>query len=274
MRRSGASTWMAAPVTAVRPGGLDAYVDATVAGSRVAPRSRRLRRRRSRRWRRAPGEREARRHAVDDDDARHAVTAAAMMAAQPTAPAPNTARVRPGSGRRTLRTAPAPVWMPQPRGASVSEGRRPRHRDEAALVHERVPREGRLAEEVAAERSPVAGKHGALPSGRVPPKRLQGVKAWQYEGPAGAAFGALAAGGEAARARGRPAATRVTDGPTASTMPAPSWPRTPGSGKGRGRPRGEVGVTETGSDEAHEHLAGRGARRGRRSRGRTEPRPR
>lgn len=46
---------------------------------------------------------------------------AAMMAATPTAPAPKIAiEERGGIGWRMLRTAPAPVMKPQPRGASQS----------------------------------------------------------------------------------------------------------------------------------------------------------
>src|SRR5258708_23210619 len=48
---------------------------------------------------------------------------AAITAEIPTDPAPKTTRAVPAFGLRLLRTAPAPVWMPQPKGprsASVS----------------------------------------------------------------------------------------------------------------------------------------------------------
>ena len=76
---------------------------------------------------------------------------AASTAAMPTAPVPNTARLAPGGTASVLSTAPAPVWMPQPKGATRSSGmwlemptmfRSPRHRRR---------REARLAEEVAAD---------------------------------------------------------------------------------------------------------------------------
>jgi len=47
---------------------------------------------------------------------------AAMIAARPTPPVPNTARLSPGPTASELSTAPAPVRMPQPRGARISSG--------------------------------------------------------------------------------------------------------------------------------------------------------
>ena len=44
-------------------------------------------------------------------------------AIRPTPPAPKTTMVLPGSGRATLRTAPAPVWTLQPNGASCARSR-------------------------------------------------------------------------------------------------------------------------------------------------------
>ena len=48
--------------------------------------------------------------------------AAAMTAESPTAPAPSTTSVFPGRGASTFQTAPAPVWTPQPSGATSSSG--------------------------------------------------------------------------------------------------------------------------------------------------------
>ena len=47
---------------------------------------------------------------------------AAMIAARPTEPAPNTAMLLPAGGRSELSTDPAPVWMPHPNGATTSNG--------------------------------------------------------------------------------------------------------------------------------------------------------
>jgi hypothetical protein len=47
---------------------------------------------------------------------------AAITAARPTAPAPNTAMLLPAGGRMTFSTEPAPVWIPQPNGAATSKG--------------------------------------------------------------------------------------------------------------------------------------------------------
>jgi hypothetical protein len=49
------------------------------------------------------------------------VIVAAMIAARPTVPVPNTATAAPAGGRSALRIAPAPVWTPQPNGAMSSK---------------------------------------------------------------------------------------------------------------------------------------------------------
>lgn len=46
----------------------------------------------------------------------------AITALNPTAPQPNTARLEPGSGCIWLTTAPLPVELPQPSGASTFQG--------------------------------------------------------------------------------------------------------------------------------------------------------
>ena len=48
--------------------------------------------------------------------------AAAMTAESPTPPTPKMAIDELGSGRRMLMTLPAPVWIPQPNGATSSNG--------------------------------------------------------------------------------------------------------------------------------------------------------
>ena len=50
------------------------------------------------------------------------VIAPAMIAERPTAPVPKTASELPAGGRSELKTAPAPVWMPHPNGAAMSNG--------------------------------------------------------------------------------------------------------------------------------------------------------
>lgn len=47
---------------------------------------------------------------------------AAITAASPTGPAPNTTRLLPGGAANTPSTAPAPVCSPQPSGPSSSSG--------------------------------------------------------------------------------------------------------------------------------------------------------
>ena len=44
---------------------------------------------------------------------------AASTAEMPTAPVPNTARLEPAGSASVFSTAPAPVWMPQPKGAAI-----------------------------------------------------------------------------------------------------------------------------------------------------------
>ena len=50
----------------------------------------------------------------------HPAIRAAMMALMPTVPQPNTAIDEPNSGLSALSTVPAPVWMPQPIGATTA----------------------------------------------------------------------------------------------------------------------------------------------------------
>ena len=52
----------------------------------------------------------------------HPATRAAMIADSPTVPVPKTAMLDPASGRNVRRTAPAPVWIPHPNGATSSSG--------------------------------------------------------------------------------------------------------------------------------------------------------
>ncbi|MNM97144.1 hypothetical protein D3C81_1096400 [compost metagenome] len=49
-------------------------------------------------------------------------TRAASTALSPTAPPPNAAKLLPGVTFSELITAPAPVWMPQPKGPNSSSG--------------------------------------------------------------------------------------------------------------------------------------------------------
>src|SRR5699024_9701330 len=51
------------------------------------------------------------------------VAAAAMIAAVPTAPVPNTATVSPAATPREFKMAPAPVDRPQPKGPRNTKGR-------------------------------------------------------------------------------------------------------------------------------------------------------
>ena len=52
----------------------------------------------------------------------HPATRAAMTAAMPTAPVPNTAMLVPGRAFIATSTEPAPVCRPQPSGPSCSNG--------------------------------------------------------------------------------------------------------------------------------------------------------
>src|SRR5205807_2621624 len=66
---------------------------------------------------------EASRAHIHRNDSRHRRERQAMTATRPTPPAPKTTMVLPGSGRATLNTAPAPVWMLQANGASCERSR-------------------------------------------------------------------------------------------------------------------------------------------------------
>ena len=52
----------------------------------------------------------------------HPAIRAAITPARPTAPTPKIAIALPGTGRSTLKTAPAPVFTPQGKAAACSSG--------------------------------------------------------------------------------------------------------------------------------------------------------
>ena len=94
------------------------------------------------------------------------VSAAAITAERPTAPAPATTTVLPGPGLSTFHTAPTPVCTPQPSGAMRLQRCGRVDLDHAALVGDGQAGERRLAEEVAAERLAAAGDGGRpVPAG-------------------------------------------------------------------------------------------------------------
>ncbi len=139
----------------------------------------------------------------------------------PTPPTPNTAAVSPGWTLARLRTAPTPVSTPQPMRHAEVKGTSSRdlHRldlgDDSPLDEDRRGREIRCRLARVLE----GGRHVAEAAdapGRVP-------------GGAGPAAPATGQGRDHDVVAGR---DLVTPGPTASTMPAPSWPRTDGGFQG------------------------------------------
>ncbi len=74
-----------------------------------------------------------------------------MIAAQPTAPAPKTARVAAGLGTQRVEDGAGAGLDAAAERRQRRERRVGGHLDEAALVDERVPRERGLAEEVAVD---------------------------------------------------------------------------------------------------------------------------
>ncbi|GAA2994003.1 hypothetical protein GCM10020229_03120 [Kitasatospora albolonga] len=156
---------------------------------------------------------------------------AASRAASPTAPAPNTTRVEPGSGRSTLSTAPAPVCTPQPNGASSSGGRPPG----TGIAFRSVTSEW-VAKEDWPKKCPCSGEPSAarrvgLPSARAPPNRLSRGQCSQRTGRPVRQSGHRPQEVKVSTT-GWPGRRPVTALPTRRTVPAPSWPSTAGSGPG------------------------------------------
>ncbi len=94
---------------------------------------------------------------------------AAMIALRPTEPAPNTARVWPAPSFNELSTAPAPVWIPHPRGARCSSGM-----SSGALTAWRASQTAWVAKEDWPKKAPCTVSpsfdRGLEPSARAPPK--------------------------------------------------------------------------------------------------------
>ena len=101
-----------------------------------------------------------------------------MIAAMPTAPTPSTAIEEPGSGRSVFHTAPVPVWMLQPSGASNSGGS-----SSSTLTVERSSTIACRANEDWPKNRPPSGWPsrliGDVPSTRLPPMRFVGIQVVQ-----------------------------------------------------------------------------------------------
>ena len=153
-----------------------------------------------------------------------------MTAERPTAPAPSTTTVLPRPGFSTFQTAPTPVWTPQPSGAIDSRGT-----SGSTLTTLRWSTNARSANEDWPKKWPPRSAPSrlivAVPSARRPPRRFSGSHAAQY---AGCPARQLRQPPQEVKDRTTwsPGSIPVTAEPTASTTPAPSCPRTPGSGKG------------------------------------------
>ena len=127
-------------------------------------------------------------------------------------------------------TAPVPVWMLQPSGASSSGGT-----SASIFTAERSSTIACRANEDCPKNRPPSGCParliGEVPSTRLPPMRFCGIQVVQYAGCADAQDGQCPQEVKVSTTVS-PGTTRVTAEPTASTTPVPSWPSTPGSGNG------------------------------------------
>jgi hypothetical protein len=135
----------------------------------------------------------------------------------------------PAGGRTALSTAPAPVWMPQPNGATTSSGTAG-----SSLTTFRSVATAWVAKLDWPKKCEWIGlparRRAVDPSGRVAPK-LRPQKSWQTQGRPAAQVGHDPQEPKLIATRS-PTPTFVTAVPTASTTPAPSWPSTAGSGTG------------------------------------------
>ena len=94
-----------------------------------------------------------------------------MRALSPTPPAPNTASVEPGWGRRTLSTDCAPVWTPQASGPRISSGA-----SRGTLITLLAGASARVASEDWPKKCPCSASplrcSVGVPSARAPPNRF------------------------------------------------------------------------------------------------------
>ena len=93
---------------------------------------------------------------------------AASTAARPTEPAPKTAMLDPARTSREFITQPAPVWIPQPNGASISSGS-----DLGTFTRFRSAARVWVANEVLPKKWPRTPPRNAL----IPSKRVKGRQA-------------------------------------------------------------------------------------------------
>ncbi len=148
---------------------------------------------------------------------------APWITACPTPPQPMTATLLPGSTRAVLSAAPTPVVTPQPMSASCSSGTSVSTRTTQAsctvIWSANVPRAVRAMALLPSARVALGRKLIWLPSSQ------------RFDCPCRQKKHAPQAGTNDAMTRS-PTATRLTSGPTHSTVPAPSWPRMHGGGMG------------------------------------------
>ena len=146
--------------------------------------------------------------------------AAAITAASPTVPVPKTAMLLPAGAARLLSTAPAPVWIPQPKGAATSvamvSGSLTTFRSPAtaSVANDDWPK--KCAWTVSAPR-----ERTLVPSTGRADAKLCSKKRWQYGDLPIRQLGQPPHESNVIPTRS-PGATFVTSEPTAATVPAPS----------------------------------------------------
>ena len=210
----------------------------------------------------APTASAAARRAGGRVDRRRSVAAPAMRAPWtancPTPPAPTTTTAPPGCTRAARSTAPTPVRAAQPSSAACVE--RQRRRGSGSAARSRHQRRGARA-----RRRPSCGTRSrrraraAWCRRAACPRRCRRAAARRPSG------GPRRHGPHAPQAGAHETTTRspgrrsATPSPTASTTPAPSWPRIIGTGRvhsPRTTCRSEPHTPDGG--HAHEHVAGAG----------------
>ena len=151
-----------------------------------------------------------------------------MTHESPTPPRPMTATVDPAGTSAVLSTAPTPVETPQPISAATSGGTPSGIGTTALAGHDLVPCSSSRSRDRRGPAIRPAGMRRVVPSAWAwrrdgEPEQSHWRPRWHSRQRRHGAY--------QVRATGRPMTPGSSPGPTASTMPAPSWPITMGPGR-------------------------------------------
>src|SRR6516165_12820720 len=149
----------------------------------------------------------------------------------------------PVHGRSTFSTAPAPVEIPHASGPRGSIGASGATGTSAFAAHTEYVANEDWPKKWLCSGDPSSRRNVVVPSARAP-LTTSGPSDRQYRGWPSRQFRHVPHHGQPITTLS-PAATLDTPAPTAATMPAPSWPSTPGAGNGMSPSRASASVWQT-----------------------------